>query len=365
MFEDRTQEAIKKELLAEINQSTGLSSMAGSFADAVIGPAARQISELYQALAAVVSMLFVDETSGGYLDLVGKDYHNLTRRAGTRARCAVTFTGKAGVTVPAGMVFLTPGGLQFQLLAQVTLGQNGTAVGQLEAAEVGEAYNILPGTLSSMWVNLAGLEGYVNEQAAGGTDDETDQQLYDRIDEARKRPATSGNGWDYRRWALAVDGIGEVKVVELAEGPGTVGVMLVDSTYAPATPEMAEDVLAYIMENKPIGATPKVSVPNSLGVTVAAAVSIDSSVTTLDQVKRQLTQDMETYIKGLIEAKYGRICYGPAEDLPYTLVYNRVLAILLTIEGVENFSTLTVNGNTEDVVIQANQVPVLGEVAIT
>ena len=47
MFDDRTQEAIKKEALAEINPDTGLSSMAGSFADAVIGPAARQVSEFY------------------------------------------------------------------------------------------------------------------------------------------------------------------------------------------------------------------------------------------------------------------------------------------------------------------------------
>lgn len=47
MFEDRTTEQIKKEALAEINPATGLSSMAGSFADSVIGPAARRVSELY------------------------------------------------------------------------------------------------------------------------------------------------------------------------------------------------------------------------------------------------------------------------------------------------------------------------------
>ena len=33
MFDDRTQEQIKKEMLAEIDPSTGLSSMAGSFAE--------------------------------------------------------------------------------------------------------------------------------------------------------------------------------------------------------------------------------------------------------------------------------------------------------------------------------------------
>ena len=364
MFEDRTQENIKAEALAEIEPATGLSPMAGGFADAVIGPAARQVSELYQALPAVVSMLFVDETSGGYLDLVGSDYHNLTRRAGTKARCAVTLTGEAGAVIPAETVFLTAGGLRFVLLAQVTLGQNGTAVGQLEAAEVGEAYNIPPGSLTGMWVNLPGLESYVNTQAEGGTDDETDQQLYRRIDEARKRPTTSGNGWDWRRWAMEVEGVGEAKVVELAEGAGTVGVTLVDSAFAPASPEMVEAVEAHIMENKPVGAVPLVTAPGALTVTVAAAVTISAS-TTLDEVGRQFEEALETYVAGLIQAKYGQIYYGPEEDLPYTLVYNRVLAALLTIEGVTNFSTLTVNGGTADVTIQANQVPVLGEVSVT
>ena len=50
--------------------------------------------------------------------------------------------------------------------------------------------------------------------------------------------------------------------------------------------------------------------------------------------------------------------------IPLTLL-TRVLAILLTIPGVENFSALTVNGGTADVSIQADTIPVLGEVTVT
>ena len=46
-------------------------------------------------------------------------------------------------------------------------------------------------------------------------------------------------------------------------------------------------------------------------------------------------------------------------------MYNRVLAILLTIQGGENFSALTVNGGTADVSIPADSIPVLGEVVVT
>ena len=71
------------------------------------------------------------------------------------------------------------------------------------------------------------------------------------------------------------------------------------------------------------------------------------------------------YLHTLIEGKYGTVYYKPADDQPYTLLYNRVLALLLNVEGVENFASLTVNGGTADVTIQAGEIPVLGEVSVT
>ena len=58
MFEDRTTENLKKETLAEIEPATGVSSMAGSYADATVGPLCQAVSRLYKALPGVLSMLF-------------------------------------------------------------------------------------------------------------------------------------------------------------------------------------------------------------------------------------------------------------------------------------------------------------------
>ena len=67
----------------------------------------------------------------------------------------------------------------------------------------------------------------------------------------------------------------------------------------------------------------------------------------------------------MIQTKYQTIYYGPGQDLPYTLLYNRVLALLLSIDGVENFSSLTVNGDTKDITVPVDSVPVLKEVHVT
>lgn len=364
MFEDRTQENIKAEMLADISPATGLSSMAGSFADSTVGAAARQVSEFYKALPAVVSMLFVDETSGRYLDLVGETYFNITRRPGAKASCAVTLTGSAGVVIPAGTLFLTATGLQFALEETVTIPAEGTTQGALEATEEGSAYNVGAGAIVSMYVNITGLTSFQNEEASGGIDPEGDQALYQRIKERRQRPVNGANGWQYRAWALSVPGVGEAKVVELADGPGTVGVTLVDSTMAPASQEIVAACRTMMDSQRPVGATVEVSAPTALKVEVDAGVVI-SPATTASQVKASFQAALTTYLAGLIRDKYGTIYYDPDDDLPYGVLYNRILALLLTVDGVVNATTLTVNGGTSDLMVQPDQVPVVGTVEVT
>lgn len=363
MFEDRTQEAIKRETLALINSATGLSSMAGSYADATIGPVAGAISELYKALPAVVSMLFIDETSGGFIDLVGETYFDIKRRPGTRARCAITLTGDPGTDIPAGTAFLTSTGLRFVLVDPVSIPSSGSAQGTLEAAQEGSAYNIGAGAIVSMYVNLPGLASYSNEEAAGGTDTESDEALYQRIRERRQKPINGANGWQYRAWALEVAGVGDAKVVELANGPGTVGVMVVDSNLEPASPEIVSACQAYLGNMRPVGATVSVEAPEAVEVDVSATVVI-SSYTTPQIVEEEMTRRLRSYLESVIRDKYSVVHYDPADDKAYPVIYNRLLALLLTIDGVINATTMTVNGGTQDLELQPDQAPTVGKVEV-
>ena len=364
MYEDKTPEAIKAEILAAIRQSQGLSAMAGGFADGVAGPVSEQLSEAYRTLEGVPSMLFSDASSGGYIDLVGGQYYNIVRREGTRAYCDIDFNGAPGLVIPQGTAFLTAGGLSYALMAAVALGPEGTGRGRLEAAEAGSAYNVEAGAIDRMYVNLTGLTDYHSEAAAGGTDAESDAALLARVRERVQRPPTSGNGYQYRQWAMEVAGVGSAKVVELPGGPGTVGVTLVDSNDRAPSEEIVEAVTAHIEEERPIGAAVTVTAAGEREVTVAAQVSLTGGAGA-GAVQDAFRAALAGYLHTLIEGKYGAVYYKPADDQPYTLLYNRVLALLLNVEGVENFASLTVNGGTADVTIQAGEIPVLGEVSVT
>lgn len=363
MFEDRTTENLKREVLAEISPALGISTMAGSYADAAAGPLAQAVSRFYKTLPGVLSMLFIDPGSGPFIDLVAGDYHSLVRRDGTRARCSITLTGRAGTLLQAGTVFLTAAGLRFRLLAPVLLPEEGSAAGVLEAEEEGTAYNVPSGAIDRMMVNLPGLEGYRNDQGEGGTDRESDEALYLRVVEARQRPATSGNGWDYRRWALAVEGVGEVKVVELRNGPGTVGLTLTDSGFRAASPEILQAAEAYIQERRPVGAS--VAVEAAEEVPIAVEARVVTLGTTAQAVQEELERRLKEQFQRMIRQKCQAIVYKPEEDRPYTLLYNRVLTLLLSIDQVDTFTTLTVNGGEEDILIPADGIPVLEAVSVT
>ena len=347
VFEDITPESIKAAILAEAGES--LETREGSFLDSMAGPAALEIWKVYQAMNAVVSIAFVDESSGGYLDLEGAKY-GITRKPGTRARCAMTLTGTAGATVPAGTVFVTPGGLEFALTEAVVLTGSGDA-GTAEAAEVGGAYNVEAGELSQMAATLPGLSSWTNGPAAGGTDPESDGALYERIHAYLSRPATSGNAYHYEQWALEVAGVGAARVFPLWNGAGTVKVVLVDGGMEPASAEIVAAVQAHIEAERPIGATVTVAAAAPLSINVTAAVTLDGSAP-LSQVKTEFEAALDTY---LMELAFSAS----------TLRYNQVAYLLLSIQGVSDFTALTINGGTGNVSIGDEQVPVKGTVTLT
>lgn len=364
MFDDKNTESIKSVILERLRADGRLSTMAGSFADAMVGPFAEVVSECYQSLPGVVSMLFVDEGSGPYIDAVGQQYFNFNRRSGTRASGAMTLRGDSGTVIPANTVFLSADGLEFRLMGAVAIGTSGSASGQVEAMETGRAYNLPAGALCRMYVNPIGLSSYESGETLGGTDGESDTALLSRIDARRKKPPTSGNGYHYQEWALEIPGVGLAKVVSLASGPGTVGVSILDTNLAPASEAILEGVRANIEAKRPVGATVTVKSGEALSIAVRATVVLTLG-TTAEAVQETFRAKLQSYCNELISQKYGLVYSGPTEDKPYDLLYNRVASILMGIDGVRNFTLLTLNGAEADISIPANSIPSLGSVVVS
>lgn len=203
-----------------------------------------------------------------------------------------------------------------------------------------------------MYKNITGLEAWHNSRAVGGVDVESDAALVGRYYDYLRKPATSGNVYHYERWALEIPGVGAVRVTPLAYGPGTVDVLVVNQHKQPidAESDVLEQVAAHIETQRPIGAVVTVRTPIAVPIRVVATVDIDPS-TTAELVQAALASNLDTYIQS--------IAFVQDE-----LLYNRVVYLLLSIDGVRDYQTLTVNGGTGNVEMDRDHLPVLGEVTV-
>lgn len=349
MYEEITPESIKEEILKELSNQ-GLDVREGSYLNDLISPAAVEMWKVYGGLNAVIPIAFVDETSGGYLDKRASEY-GIKRREGVKAAVTLALTGEKGCVVPKESVFVSQTGLEFVTLEEVTFYDNGTVQAAAQAEEIGEAYNVPANSIQMMYQSIAGLISVTNPQAAeGGTDPESDESLYERLSAFLQRPATSGNVYQYEQWAMSVDGVGGVRVTPLWNGPGTVGVCIIGYDRKPVADEIVDRCAEYIETVRPIGAS--VTVTSAKGLNLAITANVKLSGTTVPAVQATYTEAVEEYLRSISFSEQSEV------------KMNQLGAILMNQSGVIDYSSLKVNGNTQNIALANDQVPVLSKITL-
>jgi uncharacterized phage protein gp47/JayE len=346
MYEGLTPEYIKSDILDGLALAD---TREGSYTNLLVSPVAYEIWKLYKALDAVVPMVYVDETSGIYIDMRAAEY-GVTRKAGTKATAAAAFEGMDGTAIAKGKVFMTADSLQYTLDETVTI-SGGEAAGRLTATEIGEKYNAPAGAIFRQVNNQTGITAVISGAAEGGADAETDKALAERFYAYLKRPPTSGNAAHYEYWAKEVDGIENVKVMPLWAGPGTVKLLVVGPGNQPVDGAAVSKAAAHIEAARPIGADVTVASAAGLPIDVAAALSLKPS-TDAAAVQGAFAQALSAYLEGLA-------------FVDYTVVYNRIGHILMGLPGVVDFSALAVNGAAADVIVGPDEVPVVGNIVVS
>lgn len=346
MFEDKTPEAIKTAILEAITMAD---TREGSYTNDMVSPLAVELWKLYDSLNALIPIVYVDETSGEYIDKKAAHY-GISRKPGAKAYAMMHFAGTDGTIISKGTVFLTLDGLEFETAAAVTI-SGGTASITASAADIGEIYNVAAGTITQQLVSISGLNSIYNDAAVGGIDPESDASLVKRLYDYLQKPATSGNKHHYEQWALEVPGVGAAKVYPLWAGPGTVKVLIVGHDKSPVDSTVVGACAAHIEQLRPIGAIVTVASAEGLEINVEAEILIEST-TTREAVSEAFESSLAAYLKAIAFDRY-------------EIIYNRIAFMLLDIEGVVDYTSLTVNGGTENIIIDDDQVPIAGTVVIS
>lgn len=113
------------------------------------------------------------------------------------------------------------------------------------ASDAGEASNVGANAISDFAVAIDGVVVTNEEPTTGGSETETDERLIGRIRE-RYAGETGWNVAKYRAVARAWPGVGSVTVLRLADGPGTVRIVLLAPDGGPVADSVVEGLQAEL-----------------------------------------------------------------------------------------------------------------------
>lgn len=243
---------IKADMEARLNTDRNITRF--SFLGITVYVFAGAIYLLYGFLIFISDQLFISTATYKYLDRLGREY-GLPRKAATFATGQVTFTGVETTVILADTLLQSQDGVEFATISEVTI-TGGSALADIQA-ETGWAGSIgnVEDTTLQLVSPITGVdsEATVTTPLSGGVDEETDDELRARLLQRTQTPPSSGTINDYIRWALEVPGVGRAWALSAEDylGPGTVGVVIADSTLNIVDPAVKTAVEDNISANKP------------------------------------------------------------------------------------------------------------------
>lgn len=362
MFEAETRETVLQRLKGYFDEykKTDVSAVEGTFTFDTLAANAKEFEKAYAEMDLMMDAAFPQVSWGKYLDYLGEELAGITRRAATSAKVTLTISGTAGVTIPAGSLFATDGSTNFTTDESVTIGDDGTVAADATAQASGSGGNVAAGTITKIPVSIYGVSSVTNASAAhDGYEEETDDALRDRILFAVRQPATSGNVYHYVEWATAVSGVGAVKVLPLWNGNGTVKIVVVDANKDTPSEELLQNVRDYVAQYSPIGATVTVVAPTIK--TVNISLKVTQGTGDADAIKSVLTKYFKENVFG---TNYTDTDFNKSVTISYAQI-GRIILDNSSSTGVEDYENMTVNGGTENIVVNADNLPVIGTVTLT
>lgn len=364
---NRSTEDNFKKITAILPQNIDLS--AGNHAWNMTRPTALAMAEMCEAiLPRVLQQIIPAWSYGTYLDGHAKS-RNLTRRGATRASGIITITGKAGTVIPTGSRFYTAAvgdepSMEYASIVSATIPAAGSVDVMVECIYLGIVGNTPENTIVLHSGKVKGITAITNEEPiTGGTEEETDESLRARIDEADRSQGNSFTGCpaDYKRWATSVAGVGEATIISAQDDSGLVRIILTDTNGDPATTILCDAVYNYIMSPDepdkrmaPIGANLAVSPPDTIKISIKATVELADGAT-IEAVKAAYMAKLAAYLP---------VAFGDGE-----IKYTRVAAALASVEGANDYADLQLgikNGDsvtygTANISVSAAQLPTIAE----
>ena len=297
----------------------------------------------------LIKQFFPDTADTEFLEkhagLRGLRRRNATYAAGKGA----TVSGNPDAVIAVGLQIKTEDGRFYETTESAVISASGSAVVAVRSLATGAAQNIKTATKGSFMAAPVGVStDVVLNDVVGATNAESDSSLLERLLNKIRRPAAGGNKYDYKDWALEVDGVEQAYVYPLRRGLGTVDIAITADNGVPSD-DTVRRAQEYIDQERPVTAKEsKVVKPDVTKINFNIQVKI--SGVALNDIKIAISNALTDYFNGLI----------PGDDL----IVSQCEAVVSDLIGVVDRRFIAPNANRKADVINKIEWFRLGEITV-
>lgn len=352
MAENNTFESILNTMLARV--PTSIDKREGSFIYDSLAPTAVELQNMY-----IQSDYILNET---FADTANRE--NLIRRAAERG---ITIQPATNAIVKGEF---TPNTLEIPIGTRFSLDEFNYSVTEkisdgiyeLQCEEAGANANFKFGQLIPIdYIN--GLQyAEITSILIPGEDEESTESLRKRYFANLENQAFGGNITDYKQKVNSLSGIGGVKVYPVWNGGGTVKLVIINSDFQKPNEElisMTQTAIDPIQnQGQGLGIAPIGHIVTVIGVN-ETVLNIASEFTLQSGYQ---WADVEANIKATIKNYFDELNSTWADSKNLIVRISQLETRLLNLDGIIDIANTKINNTTENFVLNADSIAILGEV---
>lgn len=365
MYDDISTQSLLTELLSRVDNS--MDKRESSLIYATLAAVAPEFFQGYLNLSYIIDQAFADTADREHLILRAKEQGIVPKTA--------TYTvvkGKFNISVPQGARFSALNTeYNFYTIEPCTQNEeDGYFYAQMQCETVGdlpdESY-VGPITPIDISGNVTEIEGLavaeIVEIIQRGENEEDTETFRNRYFVETKWEHYGGNIADYENMCALMNGVGDVKVIPVWDGGGTVKLVLVDTDMLPPSDEFIIQAKEQIdppeLEGEGYGKAP---IDHTVTVVAADKHTIDITM----QLTYEDGQDwsmLGEQITEVIEAYFAETRKEWKESKGLVIRIAHIESAVLDVEGVVDITGTTLNGEQQNVTCDEYAVPILGTVS--
>lgn len=349
MYESMTFEVILQRMLDRVSNQHD--KREGSVIYDALAPAAVELQLMYIEFDIILNETFADTASRDYLIKRAAE-RGVTPHPSSNA----ILKGVFNINVPIGSRFSLDN-LNYVVTEQIDNFQF-----RLMCETPGEVGNHNVGTLIPIdYINgLTSAE--LTELLIPGEDEESTESLRTRYFSTLDSQAFGGNIADYKEKVTQIQGVGGVKVYPVWNGGGTVKLVIVNSQYQKPSNELIDDVQTIVdpipNQGDGVGIAPIGHVVTVEGVTEETV----NVATNIAYQEGWTWEDIEPYVQTAIDDYFLELNQIWSQNENLVVRISQIETRLLNLTGVIDISGTSINGLEENLLLDANSIPIRGDV---